>query len=37
VETAIEPRFQEYFVAAMSIPNAVDPFPRLEASLAAAE
>ena len=29
VETAIAPRFQEYFVAAMNIPNAVDPFPNL--------
>ena len=29
VETAIEPRFQEYFVAAMNLPNAVDPFPHL--------
>jgi uncharacterized 2Fe-2S/4Fe-4S cluster protein (DUF4445 family) len=29
VETAIAPRFQEYFVAAMNLPNAVDPFPHL--------
>ncbi len=29
VETAIAPRFQEYFVAAMSLPNASDPFPNL--------
>lgn len=29
VETAIAPKFQEYFVAAMNIPNAVDPFPHL--------
>ena len=30
VETAIEPKFQDYFVASMSLPNAVDPFPNLE-------
>ncbi len=30
VETAIAPRFQDYFVAAMNLPNAVDPFPNLE-------
>jgi uncharacterized 2Fe-2S/4Fe-4S cluster protein (DUF4445 family) len=29
VETAIAPKFQEYFVAAMNIPNAVDGFPNL--------
>lgn len=29
VETAIAPKFQDYFVAAMSLPNAVDPFPNL--------
>ncbi|MEW9921948.1 ASKHA domain-containing protein [Marimonas sp. MJW-29] len=29
VETAIEPRFQEHFVNASAIPNAVDPFPIL--------
>ncbi|MCX8515827.1 MAG: ASKHA domain-containing protein [Alphaproteobacteria bacterium] len=29
IETAIEPKFQEYFVAAMGIPNAVDEFPAL--------
>lgn len=34
VETAIEPRFQEYFVAGMAIPNAVDPFPHLAAAVA---
>ena len=34
VETAIAPKFQEYFVAAMSIPNAADEFPHLEAALA---
>jgi uncharacterized 2Fe-2S/4Fe-4S cluster protein (DUF4445 family) len=29
IETAIEPAFQEHFVAAMAIPNKVDSFPRL--------
>ncbi|MGV8955211.1 MAG: ASKHA domain-containing protein, partial [Cypionkella sp.] len=29
VETAIEPRFQEHFVNASAIPNAVDSFPEL--------
>lgn len=29
VETAIEPRFQEHFVAANAIPHALDPFPEL--------
>lgn len=29
VETAIAPKFQEYFVNAMNIPNAVDSFPHL--------
>ncbi len=29
VETAIEPRFQEHFVNATAIPNAVDAFPEL--------
>jgi uncharacterized 2Fe-2S/4Fe-4S cluster protein (DUF4445 family) len=29
VETAIAPKFQDYFVAAMNLPNAVDPFPNL--------
>ena len=29
VETAIEPRFQEHFVNASAIPNAMDPFPEL--------
>jgi len=31
IETAIEPRFQEHFVAANAIPHATDPFPRLRA------
>ncbi|TNC50556.1 DUF4445 domain-containing protein [Rubellimicrobium rubrum] len=29
IETAIEPRFQEHFVAANAIPHASDPFPNL--------
>jgi uncharacterized 2Fe-2S/4Fe-4S cluster protein (DUF4445 family) len=29
VETAIAPKFQEYFVAAMNLPNAIDAFPHL--------
>ncbi|MGI9461416.1 MAG: ASKHA domain-containing protein [Alphaproteobacteria bacterium] len=29
IETAIETKFQEYFVGAMGIPNAVDEFPAL--------
>jgi uncharacterized 2Fe-2S/4Fe-4S cluster protein (DUF4445 family) len=29
VETAIEPRFQEHFVAATAIPHARDPYPEL--------
>jgi len=31
VETAIEPKFQEHFVAANAIPHATDPFPHLSA------
>ena len=34
VETAIAPNFQDYFVAAIDIPNARDEFPNLEAALA---
>ncbi|RBI77210.1 drug:proton antiporter [Roseovarius sp. TE539] len=30
VETAIEPRFQEHFVAANAIPHKTDPFPELK-------
>ncbi len=30
IETAIEKKFQEYFVAAMGIPNSVDDFPALD-------
>lgn len=33
VETAIEPRFQEHFVAANAIPHATDPFPNLLATV----
>jgi len=29
VETAIEPRFQEHFVAANALPHATAPFPEL--------
>jgi uncharacterized 2Fe-2S/4Fe-4S cluster protein (DUF4445 family) len=29
IETALEPRFQEHFVAAMALPNKVDAFPNL--------
>jgi uncharacterized 2Fe-2S/4Fe-4S cluster protein (DUF4445 family) len=29
VETAVEPRFQEHFVAAMGLPHGSDPFPHL--------
>jgi uncharacterized 2Fe-2S/4Fe-4S cluster protein (DUF4445 family) len=31
VETAVEPRFQEHFVAALAIPHKTDPYPRLAA------
>jgi len=34
VETAIAEDFQEYFVAAINLPHASDPFPKLEAWLA---
>jgi uncharacterized 2Fe-2S/4Fe-4S cluster protein (DUF4445 family) len=33
IETAIEPRFQEHFVNASNIPNAVEKFPILERSV----
>jgi len=33
VETAIEPKFQEHFVNANHIPNAVDPFLGLRAAV----
>ena len=29
IETAIEPRFQDHFVAAMAIPNKIEAFPNL--------
>jgi len=29
IETAVEPKFQEYFVDAMAFPNKTDPFPLL--------
>ncbi|HET7411868.1 MAG TPA: ASKHA domain-containing protein, partial [Pararhizobium sp.] len=29
IETALESKFQEHFVAAMALPNKVDPFPNL--------
>nr|WP_247653695.1 ASKHA domain-containing protein [Labrenzia sp. PHM005] len=31
IETALEPKFQEHFVNAMSLPNKVDPIPNLRA------
>ena len=34
IETAVEPKFQEYFVDAMAIPNKTDAFPRLFAEVA---
>ncbi|GMQ85092.1 MAG: ASKHA domain-containing protein [Acidimicrobiia bacterium] len=33
VETAVEPAFQDYFVAAMSIPHSTDPYERLGRSV----
>ena len=33
IETAIEPKFQDYFVAAMAIPNKSDPFTKLFATV----
>ena len=35
VETAIAENFQEYFVAAMSLPHGTEPFPQLKAWLKA--
>jgi len=29
IETAVEPRFQEHFIAAMGLPNTTEPFPHL--------
>ena len=37
IETAVEPRFQEHFVAAMGIPHAEDPYPRLAGVVALPE
>ncbi len=37
IETALEPRFQEHFVAAMALPNKVDPFPYLSQLVALPE
>jgi uncharacterized 2Fe-2S/4Fe-4S cluster protein (DUF4445 family) len=37
IETAIEPRFQEHFVAAMAIPHATADFPSLRAAVAMPE
>jgi uncharacterized 2Fe-2S/4Fe-4S cluster protein (DUF4445 family) len=33
IETAVEPKFQEYFVDALAIPNKTVSFPRLEEAL----
>ena len=33
IETAIEPKFQEHFVAANAIPHKTDPFPELAKSI----
>ncbi|NRG18586.1 DUF4445 domain-containing protein [Rhizobiales bacterium] len=33
IETALEPKFQEHFVNAMAIPNKIDPFEKLRASV----
>ena len=37
IETAVEPSFQEEFVGALDIPHAVDPFPHLSETFAAAQ
>jgi uncharacterized 2Fe-2S/4Fe-4S cluster protein (DUF4445 family) len=29
IETAVEPKFQDYFVDAMALPNKIDQFPKL--------
>jgi uncharacterized 2Fe-2S/4Fe-4S cluster protein (DUF4445 family) len=34
IETALEPRFQDHFVAAMALPNKVDAFPNLGKAIA---
>jgi uncharacterized 2Fe-2S/4Fe-4S cluster protein (DUF4445 family) len=33
IETAVEPRFQEFFVEAMAIPHLTAPYPRLRAAV----
>ena len=33
IETAVEPKFQDYFVDALAIPNKTATFPRLESAL----
>ncbi|MGB7433340.1 MAG: ASKHA domain-containing protein [Ahrensia sp.] len=33
IETALEPKFQDHFVAAMAMPNKVDDFPKLSAAV----
>jgi uncharacterized 2Fe-2S/4Fe-4S cluster protein (DUF4445 family) len=37
IETAVEPTFQEEFVAALPLPHSVDPFPQVAALLAEAQ
>lgn len=37
VETAVDPNFQEEFVAALHIPHTRDPFPHLDGRLPQAE
>lgn len=34
IETALEPRFQAHFVAALALPHATEPYPNLAASVA---
>ena len=33
IETAVAPRFQEFFVEAMAIPHLTAPFPQLRAAV----
>jgi uncharacterized 2Fe-2S/4Fe-4S cluster protein (DUF4445 family) len=37
VETALEPKFQDHFVAAMALPNKIDAFPNLTTVIALPE
>ncbi|MEZ4868473.1 MAG: ASKHA domain-containing protein [Caldilineaceae bacterium] len=37
IETAVEPSFQDEFVAALNLPHATDPYPHLAAILAEAQ